>query len=447
MFEKKRKGTDINQSQMAPEEMNEDFDLPGKEKEIGRQVLGKKNKRLKVKDIPKNGGGVQVVDGYGCWQTPSLVIMENIVSRLDLLDRIRLRIVCKYWSSIAMRRDIRSTAPPFPWLVLSQRSPDYLEFSIPSEGRVIDLPKRIRGWFHSSSKGWLIMVKEETSRVILLNPVSRDKHKLPSLSKIPSFEKLGRRKGDNYYLREIALSSSTISECTVAAIFSSMEIGVCRPGEKSWSIFPMLDCTIESPLDILFTSSGMLYVLVENYEIKNGGVVTRTLCFEDGDELELKLVYDKKEKSRKDLFHSCGGTVEDISYLIESATRNEVLLIHQIRNQAVMTDFDRIQWTHNFLVYKIDQGNDRIFNKKQSLGNQILFISSRGSSLSFPVSSSKGLKANCIHFVELGVRDRVFRRDYRHGSGTSQVFYLDGRKFENSVNSEMWGLSWWSPTV
>lgn len=66
MLEKKRKrSVDINQPKMdadlnmpAPEEMNEDLNLPGGEgKEIGMQGL-KKKKRLKVEDT-KNGNEVQ----------------------------------------------------------------------------------------------------------------------------------------------------------------------------------------------------------------------------------------------------------------------------------------------------------------------------------------------------------------------------------------------------
>nr|XP_028953539.1 uncharacterized protein LOC103442177 [Malus domestica] len=187
---------------------------------------------------------------------------ENIVRRLDLLDLIRLSVLCKYWSSIAMRRDIRSTAPPFPWLVLAQRSSDYLEFSIPSEGKVIkiDLPKRNQGRFHSSSKGWLNMVKGKS--IFLLNPISGDKQELPSLRNIPSLHRMYGGKPAQF-LHEIALSGSNTSECTVAAIFSSKEIGVCRPGEKSWSIFSMLDDRKGSPLQLLFSSCGMLYVLVK----------------------------------------------------------------------------------------------------------------------------------------------------------------------------------------
>ncbi|KAB2610117.1 F-box protein [Pyrus ussuriensis x Pyrus communis] len=118
---------------MAPQEMNEDFDLPSEEKEFGRQDLEKKNKkkRLKVKDIPKNGD-----------ETPPLDIMENIVPRLHLLDRIHLSVLCKYWSWIAMRRDIRSTAPLFPWtldFLVYKIDPDNEERFVEREAKILFL--------------------------------------------------------------------------------------------------------------------------------------------------------------------------------------------------------------------------------------------------------------------------------------------------------------------
>lgn len=158
----------------------------------------------------------------GCWQTPHLDIIEKIVQRLDLLDRVRsLSIPCKYWSSIALRRDI-CTANQFPWLLRTKQastcrfnggsklSSKYLEleleFSILPEGNVLKpgLSKQNQGWFHSSCKGRLIMVNEENTEVFLLNPISGAKHELPSLTQIPSLETFGAETAD-LLLHKIAL--------------------------------------------------------------------------------------------------------------------------------------------------------------------------------------------------------------------------------------------------
>ncbi|TQD87876.1 hypothetical protein C1H46_026579 [Malus baccata] len=282
------------------------------------------------------------INNQGRWQTPPFDIMENVVQRLNISDRIRLCIVCKSWSSIAMQRDIHS-GPQFPWLVLIQQSSEYFDLSIPSEGKVIKLalPKRNRGWFHSSSKG--------------------AKHKLPSLIAIPSFvgfvkkDKTPRHGEADYFVQKIALSSSDISECTVAAMFSSMELGLCRPGEKRWTI---RNYKIDQPLDILFSSSGKLYALVINHKIENenGSVIARTIRLRDGYQVELKLVYDKEEEwqrfnvdPRYQRF-SIGVYFKNRheSYLIESTTHNKVVLIHQMKDSIIF-----VRTAAAFSVYEV----------------------------------------------------------------------------------------------
>lgn len=247
---------------------------------------------------------------------------------------------------------------------------------------------------------------KKTLEVFLLNPISEAKHELPSLTQIPSF---GNFRVQNVrFLRKIAPSSSNMSECTVAAFFSSKEIGVCRPGKNSWSISLMSDDSNDSLLCLLFSSCGMLYALIDN-NAKSGRVITRTLRFGDGDNLELKLVSDIKGKPRE--YYSTGLNIPNgfryvyikhKSYLIESTTNNEFLLIHQFTDYRIKNDLGPETMTRDFVVYKFDEEDGGSFIEIQSLGNQILFLRSRGCSFPLPVSNSKGLEANCIYFLEMG---------------------------------------------
>ncbi|CAN6688489.1 unnamed protein product [Malus baccata var. baccata] len=370
------------------------------------------------------------INNQGRWQTPPFDIMGNVVQRLNISDRIRLCIVCKSWSSISMQRDIRS-GPQFPWLVLIQQSSEYLDLSIPSEGKVIKLalPKRNRGWFHSSSKG--------------------AKHKLPSLIAIPSFvgfvkeDKTPRHGEADYFVQKIALSSSDISECTVAAMFSSMELALCRPGEKRWTI---LNYKIDQPLDILFSSSGKLYALVKNHKIENenGSVIARTIRLRDGYQVELKLVYDKEEEWQRDPRY-------------------------QRFSIGTRVIFDRVNNPQQSCVDPSDEGfyhiceNGGSFLSVRSLGNEILFLAKQGFSLSFPENSFKGLEGNCIYFEANGVLQ--FNSSVRFAtyyealrlpteSNESDVFYLDDGKIEGSFSTDdetsrstECGLSWFSPEI
>ncbi|KAL6176707.1 hypothetical protein ACLB2K_053340 [Fragaria x ananassa] len=63
------------------------------------------------------------------WLKASADIIENILKRLNVGDRIRLSIVSKHWNSIVTRRDIRGAPHELPWLLLPHpRRWEYLSF-------------------------------------------------------------------------------------------------------------------------------------------------------------------------------------------------------------------------------------------------------------------------------------------------------------------------------
>ncbi|RXH74463.1 hypothetical protein DVH24_029184 [Malus domestica] len=88
--------------------------------------------------------------------------------------------------------------------------------------------------------------------------------------------------------------------------------------------------------------------------------------------------------------------------------------------------------THDFLVYKVDLEDGGSFIEVQSLGNQILFVTSQGCSFSLSVSNFTGLEANYIYFAELGVSSYIAVRSKTSMCDFSHHFYLDGQKFGQS---------------
>ncbi|XP_021814504.1 uncharacterized protein LOC110757239 [Prunus avium] len=359
--------------------------------------------------------------------------MEMIVQRLSLRDRIRTGLACKSWNSVCMRGHIRG-APEAPWLVLPQ-DPNckYLSFTNLAGSKVhkLRLPKPIHGSrFYGSSRGWLIMIQEKrlNSKMFLFNPVSGALRQLPPLETIPSFKKFVETEwvlcSTCFFFRHIVLSTSDIndSECMVAAIFDNLKVLVmCRPGDKTWSSFQVLDEN-EHHYQLLFSSTGKLYSLAIS-NIKSELIQPRTIKFGDV-EVELILVYDNEEQNGIDFeYHndykiSLNGVYE--SFLFES-TNSEVLVIHQIRDvfeirrsvddeddqvleleggnhqdddeeehnmqeesddelEEGNTDYNDHEYlrTSGFKVYKIDPETGD-FLKEQSLGDQMLFLSSHGS--------------------------------------------------------------------
>ncbi|PRQ22839.1 hypothetical protein RchiOBHm_Chr6g0254611 [Rosa chinensis] len=295
------------------------------------------------------------------WQPPPPDIMEQVLPRVRVSDQIRLSIACKSWMSIVMRRDIRSASHEFPWLLLPQTphcSNKYVSFASVSEGRVVKLklPKQVRGWWiFGSSKGWLIMIKERglNSKMCLLNPISGALLQLPplrTLSFLKDFVKTEDWKlfGANAFDLRIALSTSDgialdSKRCTVAAVFNDKsKLSLCRPGDRTWSDFQVLDTNQNDWIADLLFSSGSLYVLVRGGQ-KESFVdsVTQTLNFSFGDaeNLKMKLVYDKHENRNVNVneCHSDYKIVYNALYysrLLES-TSNEVLLIHQMVDYVV----------------------------------------------------------------------------------------------------------------
>ncbi|PRQ22834.1 putative F-box domain-containing protein [Rosa chinensis] len=302
-----------------------------------------------------------VTNEYSCWQTPPLDIMENILQRVNLGDRIRLRNSCKYWKSIVMRRDIPGAPHELPWLLLPQApkcSNKCLSFASLTERKEVKLklPKEVRGsWIYGSWKGWLIMVKEKglQSTMCLLNPISGALHKLPPLRTIPSFKKIvktrqWKRFGASTFLWYVALLTphdlNSSGHFTVAIIFEDFKgqktLGLCKLEDLTWSLFRVFDNKDRLELvDILF-SRGILYALVDSQ--KDGLVAaTRVLNFADHG-VKLKLIHDKQEHKnvRIDDLNSDYPRVSNANYrsmLLES-TSNEVLVIHQMVDYVLCRD-------------------------------------------------------------------------------------------------------------
>ncbi|KAL6219086.1 hypothetical protein ACLB2K_012292 [Fragaria x ananassa] len=312
---------------------------------------------------------------YGCWQEPPNEILEKIVQNLRLSDRIRSGIVCKSWRLVIM---CSIPSHEFPWLVLPQ-SPDCrndktLSFFSISDGKIVDLklPRQVQGgWFYGSSKGWLIMIKEQglNTQISLLNPISGALHQLPSLATVPSFQNYVQEKnwklyGGSLFFHQIVLSTSNINsdQCVVAASFDSCrELALCRPGGKTWSVFRPFEHKHETVAQLLF-SSGKLYAMIGG-KIKKEGIIARTLRFGDH-ALELTMVYvgvielpiwETKEYHDHAVYLQCLCS----PFLLES-TKNEVLLIQKIEDYFIKVNNDPDQDEEADILEgeDDDEGND-----------------------------------------------------------------------------------------
>lgn len=404
-------------------------------------------------------------NGSSCCETLPPDVMEKILERVNLRERIRLSIVCKDWRSIVMQRC--GAKHELPWLLLPRPryfGKKYMRFYMLSESKVVKLklPKQVRGdWIYGSSKGWLIMVKEQglNSSMCLLNPISGALHQLPPLRTIPSFKEFvktraWKRLRANGFFRRVALSTSDDPNyCTVAAIFNDENtLGLCRPGDKTWSVSQVLDidpnASFSRLTDVLF-SSDTLYALIQSEKDGFVDAATRTLNFGDN-AVALKLVYDKHEDDLN-IDMNINQFYEDlmIAYnaecrsMLSESTSNEVLLIHQMKNYTVRREYDQDgeggvidcevpgfdphMSTRSFKVYKIFPGNESCFLEMQVLGDQLIFFGD-GGCFSHPTCEFKESQRNCIYFATNSVWDLETAPKTYDTNEIGSIFYLDGRR-------------------
>ncbi|XP_062021150.1 probable F-box protein At1g65740 [Rosa rugosa] len=390
------------------------------------------------------------------WQEAPEDVIEMILKHTNLSGRVRFSSLCKFWRCVSMRRDIHAP-PQLPWLVHPQvpAFPSYLSFSSLSEGKIFKFrfPRTNYGTlFCGSSKGWLFMSKMygwlSSEQLFLLNPISGARHQLPYLVNCSTVEVL-------------ALSSNDISECIVAIVLNDdKELGLCRPGDKSWSVFQVLDETnyVGDITRLLFSSSGTLFALVEYCSGANGVGAVQTLKLGGDIEVKLQLVYFEQNWWINNGLIDVFPGVACHAYLLES-TNNEVLLIHHFyedmggegnneENEDNKPDGFVYFRTKCFGIYKIDADNCN-FLKVQTLGDQILFVANYGSSLALPASDFKELQGNCIYFATIGGFSPHLESCISREIG---IFYLDSGRVERPFPSMMiprdgCGPSWFTPSL
>ncbi|XVF82225.1 hypothetical protein PTKIN_Ptkin16aG0028200 [Pterospermum kingtungense] len=401
------------------------------------------------------------------WDELPSEIMEVIVERLSVPDRIRMSPVSKYWGAISSQKHI-PTAPQIPWRILLYSGITDLRFFDMSVRKhiTLNLPKRLqRTVCCGSSKGWLAMVdlllrsskpKPYQSDMFLFNPVSGEMHKLPSLSTIPCYqefikeaEKRGKGSTNMSFVQRIELSSAKVSECIVAGAFkpsntTSTIVAICKPRSWRWTIF---DSKSEDEnfrfIDFLFNKSQVLHVMgtakhIENYNLKLAAEnYSYNLNLAAGCEVKLKIIPCAHRR------FEVGTELEKLYYelyLVES-TSNEILLIKKFHDRSV---------TKSFYLFKMDSRTG-LWRRLYNIDDQVLFISSRGSE-SVSAKDFARFKGNCIHFAEDAEYRRVIEKQwFEIFSRDSGVFYLEDGRIEKSLHSAgsplISSVRWFTPIL
>ncbi|KAK4487275.1 hypothetical protein RD792_006114 [Penstemon davidsonii] len=100
-------------------------------------------------------------------------MLEDIISRLELEDNIRVSTVCKSWLATAI--SVRVSNKP-PWLTVFPRSGKLYKFYDPSQRKTycIELPEMDETKVGLAKEGWLLLSKPIIRKIFFYCPYTQE---------------------------------------------------------------------------------------------------------------------------------------------------------------------------------------------------------------------------------------------------------------------------------
>lgn len=396
----------------------------------------------------------QVASNMPGWADLPRDLLESVLGRLPVPDRLRFPAVCTAWQSAAPHRlehDPIIPAPPCPWLMLpfnpTKLSSSEARFlSVTEEGRIRAYAIRHplpavsdRLCIGSSRDGWLVTA-DESSELHLLNPVSGAQVPLPSVTTLPyvdaSRDAQGRvaSYGLGYCCRgdddpapageeeTIPIPPETFAADRLRFEMYEKAVVVSAPrSSSSWAV--LLIC---QPLSRLaFARAGdAAWTLLD----------TPSRCWADAVVSSTgRVVYTMDTAGRVDAWNvtdaaatpSCSRSVAPACccrcctgmsascrrYLVEVAP-GQLLQVHRIREAAharsayweprpdrveyITTKVQLFQWTAQQSRQWV-----QVDSSKGVLAGRALFLG-KNASLCLPVDGCPGLRGDCVYFTDDG---------------------------------------------
>ncbi|KAF8395792.1 hypothetical protein HHK36_019743 [Tetracentron sinense] len=197
-----------------------------------------KEKNTKVKDTQKaiireEEVEKRVVEGRAWSEVPN-DLLKLITRHLLLADYMQFSLVCKTWRLAALptkwNNALIESSTQCSWLMSIQTEMGKCSFFDPTSSMTyfMDVPDLSGATICFSKDGWLL-ISQGLHSVFFFNPFTKARIELPDLN-------------TNYFFKGISFSSSPTSpDCVVFGINNNfpewIEIGVCRRGDKSWTVF------------------------------------------------------------------------------------------------------------------------------------------------------------------------------------------------------------------
>ncbi|PIA27253.1 hypothetical protein AQUCO_08200045v1 [Aquilegia coerulea] len=333
------------------------------------------------------------------WSELPAELLDIISTKLiNYVDYVRLRAVCPSWKSHLPKKPSHLLKlTQLPWLLLPHYENNIVSethcsfFNIADEKTYrLELPEAIakgkQCW--GSPHGWLVTLDEEGPCFGLLNPLTRDEKRLPTLFFFPST--LQNDQVSSIVLPWDSIGYLRYSSVVKAALFAKpsvstgyivivlMEDGPCnlaffRSGDMAWT--PILEAEQNIYKDVV-CFEGQFYV------VDSKGSVY--LCHLGASPNVVK-VADPPENPFAD--------GPEKMYLVESV--NELLLVYRHHIYLNGRSYDS---TYYFTVHKPDLSKSSSWSNVEDMGDQVLFL---GTNCSFSLSARNyPFRRNSIYYTD-----------------------------------------------
>ncbi|OAY50511.1 F-box protein SKIP23 [Manihot esculenta] len=331
-------------------------------------------------------------------ELPPELLLTITQKQTNYVDYISIRAVCKSWRSAIPKRP-HDLLRHLPWLLLPyhKNSPNHRGFHNLSDGKTyfLEFPQAHEKRCCGCSHGWLVMV-EDTPSIFLLNPLTKARIELPSLSTFPNFPtevvyQNCRNLNENFnrnvklriresYIRKAIISEdpSMVTNFTVMAIYHTVNdnenLAFCRSGDHSWST---INETSPGPhyKDIMF-HAGKFYVVDDKGRV--------SICNTDEPSSMIHVAESPPVPPKMGYKQWYLGSLDQ-----------DLLLLGRFRNYGV-PNYE--YQTRRFVVYKLD-ASKLTWLELDGLDDKIFFL---GWNCFHSISALdyKNCKGNCIYFTD-----------------------------------------------
>ncbi|XP_008810776.1 probable F-box protein At4g22165 [Phoenix dactylifera] len=319
------------------------------------------------------------------WADLPLDLLGDIASRLTLRDYRRFCRVCTSWASVK--------SPYTLYLLLPGDDGEYQNLLRATDHTSLPAPAlpALRGrWCVGSQDDWLSTL-DEFSQLSLLNLITREEIKLPSIAPLPQIDAFSKVVcGRQYWSRIFFPPEDFRLLASVSKVVFSP-----NPSPASYTAVAFLDY----PAKFLYTRAGDdKWTAAEELD-RAKDVIYRDgrflAVFGNGEAVAVDLGADSRPSAF--LASRAADSLFSVKYLVDSA--GDLLQVRRYLRRTTVGDENRIVIkTTRIQVFKCDVKR-RVWVPVESLGDRSLLVGTC-CSVSFSAQEIPGLKGNRVYFTE-----------------------------------------------